>query len=341
MGGAVDSVVDFAGDVVGGAADAVGDVISGVGDVVGNVVDNLNPATIAAIIYMASTGDPSALLAEAGSEEAAAAILTDLGDAGVSDLLANYSPEIGTTFADNVTSSSLLDTLYNPEIGTTFEGVGSDLSNIGSTLTDAAAGAGADVGTGTVGGYTFGADGSIMDAAGNVIADAATSAEFGKAGLGLGDIYNYVKGGMNLANLTGILGKGGSLVGALMPNSQQLGSFFTNLGQAAPLAGAAGLGYLTYKDRANTNKSITDAYNNYLGKQSGIASAYGVGAGPQTLNYNVAGTPLAQAQPRTAAQTVVMPKAAKGGSINDLYSEYSQLNNRMRNYRRLAKGGLI
>jgi len=337
MGGVVDTI----GDVVGGAADVVGDVVGSVGDIVGSVADNLNPATIAAIIYMASTGDPSALLAEAGSEEAAAAILTDLGDAGVSDLLANYSPEIGTTFADNVTSSSLLDTLYNPEIGTTFEGVGSDLSNIGSTLTDAAAGAGADVGTGTVGGYTFGADGSIMDAAGNVIADAATSAEFGKAGLGLGDIYNYVKGGMNLANLTGILGKGGSLVGALMPNSQQLGSFFTNLGQAAPLAGAAGLGYLTYKDRANTNKSITDAYNNYLGKQSGIASAYGVGAGPQTLNYNVAGTPLAQAQPRTAAQTVVMPKAAKGGSINDLYSEYSQLNNRMRNYRRLAKGGLI
>jgi len=341
MGGAVDSVVDFAGDVVGGAADAVGDVISGVGDVVGNVVDNLNPATIAAIIYMASTGDPSALLAEAGSEEAAAAILTDLGDAGVSDLLANYSPEIGTTFADNVTSSSLLDTLYNPEIGTTFEGVGSDLSNIGSTLTDAAAGAGADVGTGTVGGYTFGADGSIMDAAGNVIADAATSKPLLDAGMSIGDIYNYVKGGMNLANLTGILGKGGSLVGALMPNSQQLGSFFTNLGQAAPLAGAAGLGYLTYKDRANTNKSITDAYNNYLGKQSGIASAYGVGQGPQQLNYNVAGVPLAQAQPRTAAQTVVMPKAAKGGSINDLYNEYSMLNNRMRNYRRLAKGGLI
>jgi len=337
MGGVVDTI----GDVVGGAADVVGDVVGSVGDIVGSVADNLNPATIAAIIYMASTGDPSALLAEAGSEEAAAAILTDLGDAGVSDLLANYSPEIGTTFADNVTSSSLLDTLYNPEIGTTFEGVGSDLSNIGSTLTDAAAGAGADVGTGTVGGYTFGADGSIMDAAGNVIADAATSKPLLDAGMSIGDIYNYVKGGMNLANLTGILGKGGSLVGALMPNSQQLGSFFTNLGQAAPLAGAAGLGYLTYKDRANTNKSITDAYNNYLGKQSGIASAYGVGAGPQTLNYNVAGTPLAQAQPRTAAQTVVMPKAAKGGSINDLYSEYSQLNNRMRNYRRLAKGGLI
>jgi hypothetical protein len=193
----------------------------------------------------------------------------------------------------------------------------------------------------TVNGVTFGADGSIMDAAGNVIADAATSKPLLDAGMSIGDIYNYVKGGLNLANLTGILRKGGSLVGALMPSSEQLGSFFTNLGQAAPLAGAAGLGYLTYKDRANTNKSITDAYNNYLGKQSGIASAYGVGAGPQTLNYNVAGTPLAQAQPRTAAQTVVMPKAAKGGSINDLYGEYSELNNRMRNYRRLAKGGLI
>ena len=364
MGGVVDTI----GDVVGGAADAVGDVVGGIGDVVGSVADSLNPATIAAIVYFASTGDPSALFAETGSAAAAETVLADLGEQGFMDLLSTYGSDAAASGEIMGGFESVVDvgSLYGSELGSGSVLTG-DISNIinadvnlgdlafdGPTIptdigtdvgtgigTDIGIGVGTDVGTQTVGGYTFGADGSILDAAGNVVADAATSSGFTDAGLSLGDIYNYVKGGMNISNLAKLIAGGGSLVGALMPSSGQLCSFFSNLGSAAPLAGAAGLGYLTYKDRANTNKSITDAYNNYLAKQSGISSAYGVGQGPQTLNYNVAGIPLAQAQPRTAAQTVVMPKAAKGGSINDLYSEYSQLNNRMRNYRRLAKGGLI
>ena len=162
-----------------------------------------------------------------------------------------------------------------------------------------------------------------------------------KKGLNFSDALNVAKtllsGGSDAVKK--IIGGGAGLLSNI--NSEDVSKFFSNLGAASPLLGAAGLGYLTYKGRQGTNKSIMDAYNNYLGKQSGINTAYGVGQGPQTLNYNVAGVPLAQAQPRTAAQTVVMPKAAKGGSINDLYNEYSMLNNRMRNYRRLAKGGLI
>ena len=162
-----------------------------------------------------------------------------------------------------------------------------------------------------------------------------------KKGLNFSDALNVAKtllsGGSDAVKK--IIGGGAGLLSNI--NSEDVSKFFSNLGTASPLLGAAGLGYLTYKGRQGTNKSIMDAYNNYLGKQSGINTAYGVGQGPQTLNYNVAGVPLAQAQPRTAAQTVVMPKAAKGGSINDLYNEYSMLNNRMRNYRRLAKGGLI
>ena len=355
MGGVVDTI----GDVVGGAADAVGDVVGGIGDAIGSVVDNLNPATIAAIVYFASTGDPSALFTSEGSAAAAEATLSSLGQGGYESLLSTYGGDAaaGLNGFQSVVDSSAL---YSSELGSGSI-LSGDLTGIvdpalqnftsdavidpnlgydsiaGTTNSAGGLGTAAD----TVNGITFGKDGAIYDSLGNVIADAATGTQLTNAGLGLGDIYNIIKSGMSLANLTGLIGGGKSLVGALMPSSEQVGSFFTNLGQAAPLAGAAGLGYLTYKDRANTNKSITDAYNNYLGKQSGIASSYGVGAGPQTLNYKVAGTPLAQAQPRTAAQTVVMPKAAKGGSINDLYSEYSELNNRMRNYRRLAKGGLI
>jgi hypothetical protein len=357
MGGGVpivDDALDFAGDVIGGAGDVIGDVVEGIGDVVGSVADNLNPATIAAIVYFASTGDPSALFAETGSAAAAEATLAELGEQGFMDLLSTYGSDaaaageimggfepvvdVGSLFGSELGSGSVLtgdlSNIINTDVAFDGSDILSDLPFDGPTIPT-------DVGTETVGGYTFGPDGSIIDAAGNVVADAATSSGFTEAGLSLGDIYNYVKSGMNLANLGKLITGGGSLVGALMPSSENLGKFFTNLGTAAPLVGAAGLGYLTYKDRANINKSITDAYNNYLAKQSGITSAYGVGAGPQTLPYNVAGVPLAQAQPRTAAQTVVMPKAAKGGSINDLYKEYSMLNNRMRNYRRLAKGGLI
>jgi hypothetical protein len=354
MGGVVDTI----GDVVGSVGDVVGDVVGSVGDIVSSVADNLNPATIAAIVYFASTGDPSALIEAEGSAAGAEATLSSLGQTGYENILSQYGStgELINGFQPVVDSSAL----YSSGLGSGSV-LGGDLAGIvdpalqnftsdavidpnlgydsiaGTTNAAGGLGTAAD----TVNGVTFGADGAIYDSLGNVIADAATGTQLTNAGLGLGDIYNIVKNGMSLANLTGLIGGGKSLVGALMPSSEQLGSFFSNLGQAAPLAGAAGLGYLTYKDRANTNKSITDAYNNYLGKQSGIASAYGVGQGPQQLNYNVAGVPLAQAQPRTAAQTVVMPKAAKGGSINDLYNEYSMLNNRMRNYRRLAKGGLI
>jgi len=332
MGGVVSSIGDFVGDVVGG----IGDVA---GNIVGSVVDNLNPSTLAAIAYMATTGDPSALLAEAGSEEAAASILSNLGTEGISSIAGNYG--VNSVFTNPQWESLISTAGTDPSILSNIGGVGSSLN--GGTWQDILSSGvnAADVGTGTAGGYTFGTDGSILDASGNVIADAATSAEFGKAGLGLGDIYNYVKNGLSIANLTGILGKGGSILNALMPSSTDVGDIFSSLGSLAPLAAAGGLGYLGYKNQSDINKTITDAYNNYLGKQSEIASAYGVDKGPQQLNYNVAGVPLAQAQPRTAAQTVVTPKAATGGSINDLFDEYSMLNNRMRNYRRLARGGLI
>jgi hypothetical protein len=362
MGSVVSDIVDTATGAIGDVASGVGDVVGGIGDAIGSVVntvaDNLNPATIAAIVYFASTGDPSALIQAEGSAAGAEATLSSLGQAGYENVLSQYGStgELINSFQPVVDSSALYssglgsgsvlagdltgivdpalqnftsDAVINPNLG--YDSIA------GTTNSAGGLGTAAD----TVNGITFGADGSIIDASGKVIADAATSAELSSAGMSLGDIYNYVKGGLSLANLTGILGKGGSILSALMPSSTSVGDFFSSLGSLAPLAAAGGLGYLGYKNQSDINQTITDAYNNYLGKQSGIASAYGVGQGPQQLNYNVAGIPLAQAQPRTAAQTVVTPKAATGGSINDLFDEYSMLNNRMRNYRRLARGGLI
>jgi len=370
MGGGVpivDDALDFAGDVIGGAGDIIGDVVEGVGD----VVEDLNPATIAAIVYFASTGDPSALFAETGSAAAAEATLAELGEQGFMDLLSTYGSDAAAAGEIMGGFEPVIDvgSLYSSELGTgsvltgdlseIMEPTGylepfdnqitqniDDYSQLGQDVTqqniDVANQAIEDqIGTQTVSGYTFGDDGSLIDPSGNVVAEGVTTQPLLDAGMSFKDIVSAVKNGMNLANLGKVIAGGGSILGALMPNTEDLGKFFTNLGTAAPLIGSAGLGYLAYKNRSDINKAITDAYNNYLGKQSGIASAYGVGAGPQTLPYTVAGVPLAQAQPRTAAQTVVMPKAAKGGYINDLYNEYSELNNRMRNYRRLAKGGLI
>jgi hypothetical protein len=339
------SVISTIGDVVGGAADAVGSAVGGIGDAIGSVVntvaDNLNPATIAAIVYFASTGDPSALIEAEGSAAGAEATLSSLGQAGYENVLSQYgnTGELINRFQPVVDSGAL----YSSGLGS-----GSVLSGDLAGIVDTASG----VTDPALQNFTSDATinpslgwsdstGSILDASGNVIADATATKTLTDAGMSLGDIYNYVKNGLSIANLTGLISSGGSKLLGLMPSSTAVGQIFSSLGSLAPLAAAGGLGYLGYKNQADINQTITDAYNNYLGKQSGIASAYGVGQGPQQLNYNVAGVPLAQAQPRTAAQTVVTPKAANGGSINDLFDEYSMLNNRMRNYRRLARGGLI
>jgi len=329
MGGAVDSVVDFAGDVVGGAADAVGDVISGVGDVVGNVVDNLNPATIAAIVYFATTGDPSALIESEGSELAAQQCLDTLGEEGFQNIVQNYAGD--AAISSEITNSTLSDALQNFNPDVPFDGPTSPIDSPfdgPTTPTDNPFDGPTDTPT-TDNPFDGPTDTS------NIPTNPVDFSKLYKIPLELAK--SILSGGAS--SVKKFLGSGMGILSNI--DSGDMKNFFSNLGSAAPLLGAAGLGYLTYKGKQGINQTIMDAYNNNLAKQSGINTAYGVAQGPQTLNYNVAGVPLAQAQPRTAAQTVVMPKAAKGGSINDLYSEYSQLNNRMRNYRRLAKGGLI
>jgi len=326
----ISEIIDTGGDILSGAGDVVGDVLDTAGDVVSSVADNLKPATIAAIIYFASTGDPSALIESEGSEIAAQQCLDTLGEQGFQDLVQNYAGD--ATIGSEITNSTLSDTLQNFNPDVPFDGPTNPIDNPFDGPTNPTDNP-FDSPTNPTD-NPFDGPTNSTGIPPNIPTDPIDFSKYYKIPLelaktilsgGASGVKKFLSGVGSLSNI----------------DSGDMKNFFTNLGSAAPLAGAAGLGYLTYKGRQDTNKSIMDAYNNYLGKQSGIASAYGVGAGPQTLNYNVAGIPLAQAQPRTAEQTVVMPKAARGGSINDLYSEYSQLNNRMRNYRRLAKGGLI
>ena len=104
-----------------------------------------------------------------------------------------------------------------------------------------------------------------------------------------------------------------------------------------PGAAATGLGILSVYDQMRVNNLIQKGYDENQAKQLAYQQKFTTPAGIASLpQQNITGL-----TPRTASDVVVKPKAAKGGSINDLYNEYSQLNNRMRNYRRLAKGGIV
>jgi hypothetical protein len=104
-----------------------------------------------------------------------------------------------------------------------------------------------------------------------------------------------------------------------------------------PGALATGFGVLSIYDQKRVNNLIQQGYDKEEAKKLVKEQQYTTPAGIASLpKQNITGL-----TPRTAADVVVKPQAAKGGYINDLYNEYSELNNRMRNYRRLAKGGLI
>ena len=98
-----------------------------------------------------------------------------------------------------------------------------------------------------------------------------------------------------------------------------------------------GLGIASIADQRRVNNLIQQGFDENKAKQIAYQEKYTTPSGIASLpQQNITGL-----TPRTSSDIVVKPKAAKGGSITDLYNEYSQLNNRMRNYRRLAKGGLI
>ena len=323
MGGAV----DFVGDVVGGAADAVGDVIGGVGDIVGDVVetvgDNLNPATIAAIIYLATTGDPSALIAEEGSAAAAEAVLADIGEQGFMDLLSTYGSdaaaagEIMGGFEPVINAGGLFESIGTGELGSTLESLGSQF-DINDALN---AGDYAQTGIGN----------EVSTEQANSIWDQLQS-EWNQMESFPGEDGSTATG--STTNWGKILQSVGNAVGS---GADALGGILANAGKAAtsPL-GLAGLyAGLSLKDQQRINDAVLSSYGAYQTDKARKKQQYQTGVGLPSLPTTVGGVPLAQAQPRTAAQTVV--RAARGGSISDLYNEY----NRMRNYRRLAKGGLV
>lgn len=270
MGGIVDSIGDFAGDVVGG----IGDVVGGIGDFVGDVVGNLNPATIAAIVYMATTGDPSALLAETGSEYAAYTALENIGAEGLANLAADYGAS--SIFSPTEWGSVLSNLADDPSI----------LSTIGESM----------------------ADNNWMDMLSTYGSDAAAAGDnnwmdylstMGDTPGATGDWWkNVLKG---ISNVVGSSGDNTGIAGLL----SGIGSVATN-----PLTIGGIYGTLALKDQQRINDAVLASYGAYQAGKANKAKQYATGEGLPSLGVTVGGTPLAQAQPRTAANTVYYPMGA-------------------------------
>jgi len=333
MGSAVDSAFDFAGDVIGGAGDFIGDAVE-------TVADNPELLALVAVPYLA----PEMFALDA-------AALEGMGGVGAFDVASSALP--GLTFDAATGAYTLADTglgglgLYTPGGGELLtEVINADAFDPSSFLP----GNNPYDPVKDVNNYTkYARDAyKIYDM---LSSDSQQQVQNQFANQGL---YNPSSGNFDYANILGqFIDQGQNAY-----NTYNLINRFSNLsptnfnpvdilGNLAPsglkelttLPGAlaTGLGLLSIYDQRRVNNLIQQGYDENKAKQLVYQQKFTTPEGIASLpQQNITGL-----APRTTADVVVKPKAAKGGSINDLYNEYSELNNRMRNYRRLAKGGIV
>jgi hypothetical protein len=282
MGGIVDSIGDFAGDVVGGIGDAVG----GVADFVGNALGNLDVGKLlpAAILFI-TTGNPSLLLAEAGSEYAAYTALETLQASGS---LANAAAAAGT------------GSFFSPtEIGSALSTISEDPSIL-SAMKDA-------INAGDYGQIGAGYETSTEQA--NSIWDQIQSewnqmepypGEDGSLSTGsTGNMLTKILKGVS--DVVGSTGNNTGIMGLL-------GGLGNSLTSPAALGGIYGT--LALKNQQAINDAVLGAYGSYQLGKAKKAKQYATGEGLPSLGVTVGGNPLAQALPRTAANTVSYPMGA-------------------------------
>jgi len=332
MGSAVDSAFDFAGDVIGGAGDFVGDAIE-------TVADNPELLALVAVPYLA----PEMFAFDALAAEG-------LGGVGAFDVASSALP--GLTFDAATGAYTLADAGLGLGLGT--EAGGSLFSNLVNAdafdPTSFLPGNNPYDPIRDVNNYTnYAKDAYKIYNMLNPDSQSQIQNQFQQQNL-----YDPNSGNFDYANILGqFIDQGQNAY-----NTYNLINRFSNLnptnfnpvdilGNLAPsglkelttLPGAlaTGLGVLSIYDQKRVNNLIQQGYDKNEARnliyQQKFTTPEGIASLPQ---QNITGL-----TPRTASDVVVKPKAAKGGSINDLYNEYSQLNNRMRNYRRLAKGGIV
>jgi len=332
MGGAVDSAFDFAGDVIGGAGDFIGDAIE-------TVADNPELLALVAVPYLAHEMFAFDALAAEG-----------LGGVGAFDVASSALP--GLTFDAATGAYTLADAGLGLGLGTEAGGsLFSDLVNADAfDPTSFLPGNNPYDPIKDVNNYTkYARDAYKIYDMLSSDSQQQVQNQFQQQNLydpnsGSFDYANilgqFIDQGQNAYNTYNLINRFSNLNPTNFNPIDILGNLSSSaLKELTTLPGAAatGLGILSVYDQMRVNNLIQKGYDENQAKQLAYQQKFTTPAGIASLpQQNITGL-----TPRTASDVVVKPKAAKGGSINDLYNEYSQLNNRMRNYRRLAKGGIV
>jgi len=332
MGGAVDSAFDFAGDVIGGAGDFIGDAIE-------TVADNPELLALVAVPYLA----PEMFAFDALAAEG-------LGGVGAFDVASSALP--GLTFDAATGAYTLADAGLGLGLGTEAGGsLFSDLVNADAfDPTSFLPGNNPYDPIKDVNNYTkYARDAYKIYDMLSSDSQQQVQNQFQQQNLydpnsGSFDYANilgqFIDQGQNAYNTYNLINRFSNLNPTNFNPIDILGNLSSSaLKELTTLPGAAatGLGILSVYDQMRVNNLIQKGYDENQAKQLAYQQKFTTPAGIASLpQQNITGL-----TPRTTSDVVVKPKAAKGGSINDLYNEYSQLNNRMRNYRRLAKGGIV
>jgi hypothetical protein len=333
MGSAVDSAFDFAGDVIGGAGDLVGDAVE-------TVADNPELLALVAVPFMG----PEMFALDAAAAEG-------LGGVGAFDVASSALP--GLTFDAATGAYTLADAglgglgLYTPGGGELFTGIiNADTFDPSSFLP----GNNPYDPTKQFSDYAkYAKDAYNIYNMLNPDSQQQVQSQFANQGLynpssgefdyasALSPFLNY---GQQAYNRYSTLQPFANLDPANFDVMDVLGNIsMKGLEELKTLPGAVGtgLGVLSIYDQMRVNNLIQKGYDENKAKQLAYQQKFTTPEGIASLpKQDITGL-----TPRTVSDVVVKPKAAKGGSINDLYKEYSELNNRMRNYRRLAKGGIV
>jgi hypothetical protein len=332
MGSAVDSAFDFAGDVIGGAGDLVGDAIE-------TVADNPELLALVAVPYLA----PEMFAFDALAAEG-------LGGVGAFDVASSALP--GLTFDAATGAYTLADAGLGLGLGTEAGGsLFSDLVNADAfDPTSFLPGNNPYDPIRDVNNYTnYAKDAYKVYNMLNPDSQSQVQNQFANQGLynpssGEFDYSNilgqFIDQGQNAYNTYNLINRFSNLDPTNFNPVDILGNLASSgLKELTTLPGAlaTGFGVLSIYDQKRVNNLIQQGYDKEEAKKLVKEQQYTTPAGIASLpKQNITGL-----TPRTAADVVVKPQAAKGGYINDLYNEYSELNNRMRNYRRLAKGGIV
>jgi len=339
MGGGVpivDDVLDFGGDLIDTAGDFIGDAV----ETVGNVVEDIDPITLAKIAYTVSTGDPSLFLEDMGEEAFADYVMSEVGDYAtdpsnwmdyldtggdvLSDIGGDALTDIGTEAFD---PSSFLpgENPYDPmKQFSDYTKYAKDAYNLYNQLNPEQKN---QVGNQFQQQNLYNPSSGEFDY-GNALSPFINQAKNLYDKSSFFNNLNAIESNpeSNFIDTTEILK---TLKG--LPNTV-IQSLMTGPGALSTI-GLIG----AMKNQSKLNRDILQPYNENRAATAAKNTQYTTPAGIASLpRQDITGL-----TPRTAANVVVRPGRADGGSMSNMLGEYMNLNSAMRNYKMRSRGGAV